>query len=136
MLDTVVERPDAPGEWAIVGLQDDGEIAVLLYSRDVASYALVADEDEGLYVFNLINPTIVSGCLYERFGPDSFSDCYPMTGVKTSSSTLSSLKRAQPNTMAAQPELDSKIIRVLEDLREVLRQRGAYTGAIGGSGTF
>ena len=74
--------------------------------------------------------------------PGSFSDCYPMTGVKTSSSTLtqSSLKRAQPNTTAAQPELDSMIIRVIEDLREVLRevlrQRGAYPGGMGGSGTF
>ena len=62
-----------------------------------------------------------------------------MTGVRTSSSTLSSLKRALPNTTAAQAELveieeakklgiemqievDPKIIRVLEDLREVLRQ--------------
>ena len=51
------------------------------------------------------------------------SSClYPMTGVKTSSSTLSSLQRAQPNTTAAQPKLDSRIIGVLEDLREVLRQ--------------
>ena len=45
-----------------------------------------------------------------------------MTGVRTSSSTLSSVKRAQPNTTAAQPELDSKIIRVLEDLQEDLRE--------------
>ena len=59
-----------------------------------------------------------------------------MTGVRTSSSTLSSLKRAQPNTTAAQAELAEieavekfeiqmevdRIIRVLEDLREVLRQ--------------
>ena len=62
-----------------------------------------------------------------------------MTGVRTSSSTLSSLKRAQPNTTAAQAELaeieaveklgdeiqmevDPKIIRVLEDLREDLRE--------------
>ena len=62
-----------------------------------------------------------------------------MTGVRTSSSTLSSLKRAQPNTTAAQAELgeveeaerlgneaqieiDPKIIKVFEGLREVLRQ--------------
>ena len=61
-----------------------------------------------------------------------------MTGVRTSSSTLSSLKRAQPNTTAAQAELaeieeanklgiemqmevDPRINRTLEDLREVLR---------------
>ena len=138
VLNIILEDDDAPGEWFIGGVQDDGEIAVLVYNRDFATYALLADEDEGLYVFDLSSPTTVSGCFYERFGPESFSDCYPMTGVKTSSSTLtqSSLKRAQPNTTAAQPELDSMIIRVIEDLREVLRQRGAYPGGMGGSGTF
>ena len=142
VLNIILERSDDPGEWFIGGVQADGTIAVLLYSRDLASYVLSADDVEGLYVFDLSSPTTVSGCFYERFGPKSFSDCYPMTGVKTSSSTLtqSSLKRAQPNTTAAQPELDSMIIRVIEDLREdlreVLRQRGAYPGGMGGSGTF
>ena len=140
VLNIILEDDDAPGEWYIGGAQDDGAIAVLLYSHDLESYILGTDEDEGLYVFNLTNPTTVSGCFYERLGSESFSDCYPMTGVKTSSSTVSSLKRAQPNTTAAQPELDSTIIGVFEDLREVsrevLRQRRAYTGGIGDSGTF
>ena len=136
VLSNTLEDDDAPGEWAIRGLQDDSAIAVLFYSRDFDSYVLGVNDVEGLYIFNLSSPTTVSGCFYERFGSGSFSDCYPMTGVKTSSSTLSLLKRAQPNNTAAQPELDSKIIRILEDLGEVLRQRGAYTGAIGGSGTF
>ena len=140
VLNIILEDDDAPGEWYIGGIQDDGAIAVLLYSHDLESYILGTDEDEGLYVFNLTNPTTVSGCFFERLGSESFSDCYPMTGVKTSSSTVSSLKRAQPNTTAAQPELDSRIIGVLGDLREVsrevLRQRRAYTGGIGDSGTF
>ena len=85
MLNIILEDDDAPGEWFIGGVQDDGEIAVLVYNRDFATYALLADEDEGLYVFDLSSPTTVSGCFYERFGPESFSDCYPMTGVKTSS---------------------------------------------------
>ena len=144
MLNIILEDDDAPGEWLIGGRQDDGAIAVLFYSHDLDSYVLGTDEDEGLYVFNLINPTTVSGCFYERLGSDSFSDCYPMTGVKTSSKTLSSLKRAQPNTTAAQPELDSTIIGGLEDLRgdlreilrEVSRQRRAFTGGMGDSGTF
>ena len=131
VLNIVVEQDDAPGEWGIGGIQDDGTIAVLFYSRDLASYVLGPDalgEVEELYSFNLTSPTTVSGCYYEILSSTSLSSCYPMTGVKTSSSTLSSLKRAQPNTTAAQPELDSMIIRVIEDLREdlreVLRQRG------------
>ena len=122
VLNIILEDDDTPGEWLIGGLQDDGAIAALLYSHDSDSYALGTNEDEGVYLFNLITPTTVSGCFYERLGSDSFSDCYPMTGVKTSSSALSSLKRAQPNTTAAQPELDSTIIGVREDLREILRQ--------------
>ena len=127
VLNIVVEQDDAPGEWGIGGIQDDGTIAVLFYSRDLASYVLGPDalgEVEELYSFNLTSPTTVSGCYYEILSSTSLSSCYPMTGVKTSSSTLSSLKRAQPNTTAAQPELDSMIIRVIEDLREDLRQRG------------
>ena len=126
-LNFINERSDEPGEWAIGGLQDDGSIAVLFYSRDVGIYVLAhgGKEDEvpeGLYSFNLISPTIVSGCYHEILSSTSLSSCYPMTGVRTSSSTLSSVKRAQPNTTAAQPELDSKIIRVLEDLQEDLRE--------------
>ena len=129
LVNIVIEQTDAPGEWAIGGLQDDGAIAGLFYSRDSDSYALGTDEDEGLYSFNLTSPTTVSGCYYEILSSTSFSSCYPMTGV-----------RAQPNTTAAHAELGEieeaagefgnevqievvpKIIRVLEDLREVLRQ--------------
>ena len=126
-LNFINERSDEPGEWAIGGLQDDGSIAVLFYSRDVDIYVLAHGDKEdevpeGLYSFNLISPTIVSGCYHEILSSTSLSSCYPMTGVRTSSSTLSSVKRAQPNTTAAQPELDSKIIRVLEDLQEDLRE--------------
>ena len=146
VLSLVIEQLDAPGEWGIGGLQDDGLIAVLLYSRDLDSYvlakvaAVTPDEIEELYSFNLTSPTTVSGCYYEILSSTSLSSCYPMTGVRTSSSTLSAVKRAQPNTTAAHAELGEieeaagelgnevqievvpKIIRVLEDLREVLRQ--------------
>ena len=143
VLNIVVEQDDAPGEWGIGGIQDDGTIAVLFYSRDSDSYGLGPDalgEVEELYSFNLTSPTTVSGCYYEILSSTSLSSCYPMTGVRTSSSTLSSVKRAQPNTTAAHAELGEievaagelgnevqievvpKIIRVLEDLREGLRQ--------------
>ena len=140
VLNIVLEQDAAPGEWLIGGRQDDGMIAVLLYSHALDSYVLSADVDAGLYSFNLASPTTVSGCYYEKLSSTSFSSCYPMTGVRTSYSTLSSVKRAQPNTTAAHAELGEieeaagelgnevqievvpKIIRVLEDLREVLRQ--------------
>ena len=128
VLSIIIEQTDEPGEWLIGGIQDDGSIAVLLYNRNLNSYVLATaaavtpDEIEELYSFNLTSPTTVSGCYYKILSSTSLSSCYPMTGVKTSSSTLSSLQRAQPNTTAAQPELDSKIIRVLEDLQEDLRE--------------
>ena len=123
VLSLVIEQRGAPGEWGIGGLQDDGSIAALLYNHNLNSYLLLTESGAGLYTLNLTSPITVSGCYRERLAGNRVSSClYPMTGVKTSSSTLSSLQRAQPNTTAAQPELDSRIIGVLEDLREVLRQ--------------
>ena len=128
-LNFITERSDEPGEWAIGGLQDDGSIAALFYSRDVDSYVWAhGDKEDDRSRRTLFlqpdQPTIVSGCYHEILSSTSLSSCYPMTGVKTSSSTLSSLQRAQPNTTAAQPELDSKIIRVLEELA------GGLTGGL------
>ena len=91
------------------------------------------------FTFDFVGSNTVSGCYYQiRNSDDSWSPCYPMTGVKTSSNPLSSLKRALPNTTAAQAELDEieeanklgnemqmevdpRMNRALEDLREVLR---------------
>ena len=124
VLNIVLEDDDTPGEWFIGGVQDDGAIAVLIYNQNLDSYLLFSDDpDAGVYTLNLTSPTTVSGCYREKLAGNQVSSClYPMTGVKTSSSTQSLLKRAQPNTTAAQSELDLKIIRVLEDLGEVLRQ--------------
>ena len=119
-LNIIIEQDDAPGEWAIGGIQADGAIAALFYSRDLDSYVLSTDEEEGLYSFNLISPTTVSGCFFEQLSSSSFSSCYPMTGVRTSLST-SALSRATstlPYTAAVQAELS----KIVEDLREVLRQ--------------
>ena len=127
VLNIIIEQDDAPGEWGIGGIQADGEGAVLFYSRDLDSYALLkaaeddeADDVEGLYSFNLTSPTTVSGCYFEQLSSSSFSSCYPMTGVRTSLST-SALSRATstlPYTTAVQAELS----KIVEDLREVLRQ--------------
>ena len=63
VLNIIIEQSDAPGEWAIGGIQADGEIAVLFYSRDFDSYTLgkaaeddEADDIEGVYSFNLTSP--------------------------------------------------------------------------------
>ena len=116
VLNIVLEQDAAPGEWLIGGIQDDGVIAVLLYSRGLDSYVLGGD-DEALYSFNLTSPTTVSGCYYEIEG-DDFSDCFPMTGVRTSSAALSGLTSALPSTTAGQAE-SAEIREALERLREV-----------------
>ena len=127
VLNIIIEQDDAPGEWAIGGVQADGEIAALFYSRDLDSYVLgkAAEDDdeddvEGLYSFNLTSPTTVSGCYFEQLSSTSFSDCYPMTGVRTSlgTSALSRATSTLPYTTAVQAELS----KIVEDLREVLRQ--------------
>ena len=116
VLNIVLEQDAAPGEWLIGGIQDDGVIAVLLYSRGLDSYVL-GGGDEALYSFNLTSPTTVSGCYYEIEG-DDFSDCFPMTGVRTSSAALSGLTSALPSTTAGQAE-SAEIREALERLREV-----------------
>ena len=112
----IIEQLGAPGEWVIAGIQDDGMIAVLFYSPAFDSYVLGGDY-EGLYSFNLTSPTTVSGCYYQIEGDDG-SDCFPMTGVRTSSAALSGLTSALPSTTAGQAE-SAEIREALERLREV-----------------
>ena len=151
-LSDVEESSITPGEWNIFGTDQFGGLVIAGYSPSLGMFSLYGTIGtiEQFFTFDFVGSNTVSGCYYQD---SDFSRCYPMTGVRTSSSTLSSLKRAQPNTTAAHAELGeigeaerlgnevpievvSKIIRVLEDLREVLRQRGAYPGGMGGSGTF
>ena len=112
----IIEQLGAPGEWVIAGIQDDGMITVLFYSLAFDSYVLGGDY-EGLYSFNLTSPTTVSGCYYQIEGDDG-SDCFPMTGVRTSSAALSGLTSALPSTTAGQAE-SAEIREALERLREV-----------------
>ena len=141
-LSDVRESSSTPGEWHIFGTDQFDNLVIAGYSPDLEAFSLL---DPGtiinlFFTFDFVGSNTVSGCYYQiDVEDDSISRCYPMTGARTSSSTLSSLKRAQPNTTAAQAELaeieaveklgdeiqmevDPKIIRVLEDLREVLRQ--------------
>ena len=136
------ESPITPGEWIIAGTDQYDNSVIAGYSPSLEMFSLV---DPGItinrfFTFDFVGSNTVSGCYYQVDKDDnSFSRCYDMTGVRTSSSTLSSLKRAQPNTTAAHAELgeieeakklgiemqievDPKIVRVLEDFREVLRQ--------------
>ena len=92
------------------------------------------------FTFDFVGSNTVSGCYYQVDKDDeSFSSCYDMTGVRTSSTALTGLTTARPSTTAAQAELDEireaerlrnevqieidpKIIKVLKDLRESLPQ--------------
>ena len=99
----------------------------------------------GFFTFDFVGSNTVSGCYYQvDVADDSFSRCYDMTGVRTSSTALTSLTTTRPSTTAAQAELDEirgaerlrnevqieevqievdpKIIKVLKDLRESLPQ--------------
>ena len=119
VLSLVIEQRDAPGEWGIGGLQDDGSIAALVYNHNLNSYLLLTVPDPGLYTLNLTSPITVSGCYRERLAGNQVSSClYPMTGVKTSSAALSGLTSALPSTTAGQAE-SAEIREALERLREV-----------------
>ena len=141
-LNDVRESTSTPGVWLILGADqfDNSVIAGYFPDREVFSLLDPSIIFNRFFTFDFVGSNTVSGCYYRADKDDnSLSRCYDMTGVRTSSSTLSSLKRAQPNTTAAQAELaeveaaerlgneaqieiDPKIIKVFEDLREVLRQ--------------
>ena len=136
------ESPITPGEWIIAGTDQYDNLVIAGYSPSLGMFSLFDPSItiDRFFTFDFVGSNTVSGCYYQIDKDDnSFSRCYDMTGVRTSSSTLSSLKRTQPNTTAAHAELgeieeakklgiemqievDPKIIRVLEDFREVLRQ--------------
>ena len=141
-LNDVRESSITPGEWNIFGTNQFGGLVIALYSPDLGMFSLL---DPGtlihqFFTFDFVGSNTVSGCYYQvDVADDSFSGCYDMTGVRTSSTALTSLTTARPSTTAAQAELDEireaerlrnevqmevdpKIIKVLKDLRESLPQ--------------
>ena len=141
-LNDVRESSITPGEWVIFGTNQFGGLVLALYSPDLGMFSLL---DQGIlihqfFTFDFVGSNTVSGCYYQvDVADDSFSRCFDMTGVRTSSTALTSLTTARPSTTAAQAELDEireaerlrnevqmevdpKIIKVLKDLRESLPQ--------------
>ena len=141
-LSNVRESTTTPGEWLITGTGEFGDPVIAGYSPDLGMFSLL---DPGtiihqFFTFDFVGSNTVSGCYYQvDVADDSFSRCYGMTGVRTSSTALTSLTTARPSTPAARAELgkireaerlrnevqievDPKIIKVLEDLRESLPQ--------------
>ena len=144
-LSDVRESPITPGEWNIFGTDQFGGGVVAGYSPLLGMFSLFGSIGtiDQFFTFDFIGSNTVSGCYYHD---SDFSRCYPMTGVRTSSTALSRLTPARPSTSAAQAELveigeaerleeeaerlgneaqieiDPKIIKVFEGLREVLRQ--------------
>ena len=141
-LNDVRESPTTPGEWNIFGTDEFDDLVIAGYSPSLGMFSLL---NPGIiinrfFTFDFVGSSTVSGCYYQVDKDDnSFSRCYPMTGVRTSSTALTSRTSARAATTEAHAELgeieeakklgiemqievDPKIIRVLEDLREVLRQ--------------
>ena len=141
-LNDVRESSITPGEWNIFGTNQYDGLVIAGYSPSLGMFSLL---DPGItinqfFTFDFVGSSTVSGCYYLVDKDDnSLSRCYPMTGVRTSSTALTSRTSARAATTEAHAELgeieeakklgiemqievDPKIIRVLEDLREVLRQ--------------
>ena len=143
-LSDVRESPTTPGEWNIFGTDEFDDLVIAKYSPShrIGMFSLF---DPGIiidqfFTFDFVGSSTVSGCYYRVDKDDnSLSRCYDMTGVRTSSTALTSRTSARAATTEAHAELgeieeakklgiemqievDPKIIRVLEDLREVLRQ--------------
>ena len=144
----VQESSINPGEWIIVGIGSFNDLVIAGYSPSLGEFSLF---DEGtiidqFFTFDFVgsSTTSVSGCYYQRDSDDgSLSRCYPMTGRRTSLSTsaLSRGTSALSYATAAQAqaelgkiveaenfgndmqiEVDPRILRALEALREALRQ--------------
>ena len=141
-LNDVRENFTTPGEWDIFGTDQLGNVVIAGYSPRLGMFVLFADGIiiDQFFTFDFVGSNTVSGCYSQvAFGSVSFSPCSDMTGVRTSSTALTSLTTARPSTTAVQAELDEireaerlrnevqieidpKIIKVLKDLRESLPQ--------------
>ena len=136
-LNDVRERSSTPGEWNIFGTDQFGNVVIAGYSPRLGMFTLLNPGTlfNEFFTFDFVGSNTVSGCYYQvDAADDSFSRCFDMTGVRTSSTALTSLTTARPSTTAAQireaerlrnevqMEVDPKIIKVFKDLRESLPQ--------------
>ena len=118
-LNDVRENSSTPGVWDIFGTDQFGNVVIARYSPSLGMFSLL---DPGIiiidrfFTFDFVGSNTVSGCYYQVDKDDkSLSRCYDMTGVRTSSTVLTSLTTARPSTTAVQAELDE--IREAERLR-------------------
>ena len=98
-LSNVRESTTTPGEWVITGTGEFGDPVIAGYSPDLGMFSLL---DPGtilhqFFTFDFVGSNTVSGCYYQvDVADDSFSRCYGMTGVRTSSTALT-----KPNNRSA-----------------------------------
>ena len=141
-LNDVRENSSKPGEWSIFGTDEYGGLVVAGYSPSIGEFSLLGSlgDIDQYFTFDFVGSNTVSGCYYHDA---DFSDCFPMTGVKTSlgTSALSRGTSALSYATAAQAQaelgkigeaenfgndmqidVDPRIIGALEALREALRQ--------------
>jgi hypothetical protein len=92
-LNDVEENPTTPADWAILGTGSFGQVVIAQYSPLLNEFVLL---DPGavidkFYTFDFTGANTVSGCYYQIQPPGStnLSQCYPLTGLRTSSTAIS-----------------------------------------------
>ncbi len=89
-LTRVYQDPENPAQWYAVGTDEYGYTVVAGWGDSVNLYMLL-DSSLGMdqvYTFDFTGPNTVAGCYYLMPGDDpDFSNCYPLTGIRTVSMT-------------------------------------------------
>ena len=96
-LNDVRESSSTPGEWNIFGTKQFGGYVLAGYSPDLGMFTLLDPGSviDAFFTFDFVGSNTVSGCYYQVAAPAddsllSSSYCYDMTGVRTSSTALTS----------------------------------------------
>ena len=85
----VAQDLTTPGLWLIYGTDELDEIVGAAYSEDLEQFVLVDQVNDGSvrnFAFNFTGSDTVSGCYRSEGADGSLSECFDMTGVRTSSS--------------------------------------------------
>jgi hypothetical protein len=86
-LTEVIESSDTPGEYFVIGTNEEGELIVARYNAQKDWFSLqdpIPNTDDSRFlVFDFASGKSVYGCLYLFIG-DDISDCHQMSGTQTS----------------------------------------------------
>ncbi len=127
-LNDVEPSPVTPGDWGIFGTNATGNLVLATYSSSLGRFILV---DPGTvfdqaYVFDFNGPNTVAGQAFQISPPGStnLGNPYPMTGVRTSSSAMTSLStengqldRKGSTSDEESQSADANLVQALETIR-------------------